>query len=63
MRPKANKPQRVGAMLPVDQHQVRLHVAITVIFPFAAQCMVVAPRFQGLVISQGDQDGNQSSVQ
>ena len=54
MRPEANKPQRVGAVLLVDQHQVRLHVAITVIFPFAAQCMVVAPRFQGLLTSQGD---------
>ena len=63
MRPEANKPQPVAAVLLVDQHQVRLHVAITEVFPFAAQCMVMAPRFQGLVISQGDQDGNQSRFQ
>ena len=63
MGPEANKPQRIGAVILVDQHQVGLHVAITVIFPLAAQCMVMLSRFQRLVIGQRDQDGHQDSVQ
>ena len=63
MGSEANKAQRIGSVLLVDQYQVGLDVAIMEIFPFAGQCVVVVSRFQRLVICQRDQGGNQDSDQ
>ena len=50
MRSEANKSQSVGIGLLVDQHEVRLYVAIAVIPPVTGQRMVAVSRFQKPVI-------------
>ena len=52
---------RIGFM--VDQHQVRLHVAITVVLPVAGERMVAVSRFQRAIIGEGDEDRHQITVE
>ncbi|WP_425285514.1 hypothetical protein [Azotobacter beijerinckii] len=52
VRAKAYELQPLGILLPVDQHQVRLDVAVALVFPVASQRMVTVSRLQRLVIRQ-----------
>lgn len=54
--------QDVGPGFLIDQQQVRLHVAVAVVSPLAAQRVVVVPRIQRQVSCQGFRDGSQDRV-
>ena len=59
----ADEAQSVGIGFMVDQHQVRLHVAIPVICPVAGERMVAVSRFQRPIIGEGDQDRHQITIE
>ena len=63
MRPEAHQSQRAGVGLLVDQDQVGLDVAIAVIGPLTAQCMVVAARGERLIGGQGLDEGRETGVE
>ena len=63
MGSEANQAQGFDVGLLVDQHQVRLHVAVPVIVPLAAQRMVVVPRFEGLIVGQDPHDRYQDGIE
>lgn len=63
MRAHANELQRFCVRLPVDQHQVRLDVAITVILPIARERMVVMPLRKWLICCKSLYDRHQIDVE
>ena len=63
MRAETHQAQGIGSGLLVDQQEVRLHVAVAVVSPLAAQCVVVVPRLQRQVIRQGFHHRSQDRVQ
>ncbi len=52
MRAETHKLQHCVIRFSVDQHQVGLDVAVTVVFPVAGQRMVAMPLGQWLVVGQ-----------
>ena len=62
MRPEADQPQCVDVGLLVDQHQVRPHMAVTVIGPLAAQRMVVVPVLKWNILGQCFEDRYQAGI-
>ena len=63
MGPQTNQQQGLGVGLPVNQHQVGLHVAVAVIGPFTAQRVVAVSGIQRSIVDQGVEDGSQARVQ
>ena len=56
-QPHQLKPPRIGVA--VNQHQVGLDVAITVVFPFTGQCVVSVLFFKWQIIGQCLNDGDE----
>ncbi len=52
MRTEANQLERFVVRLAVNQHEIRLHMTIAMVFPVAGQCVVVVARFERLVGGQ-----------
>lgn len=63
MRAEANELQRFCVRLPVNQHQIRLDVAITVILPIARERMVVMPICKQLIYCKSLYDRHQIGVE
>ena len=63
MRPNADKPERPGIGLLVDEHQIRSHVAVTEVAPRAAERMVMEAWFKRGVAGKGLCDHSQSFIE
>ena len=57
MRTQPHKSQNVGIGLLIDQNEVRLHMAVTVIFPVASQGVIAVTWLQRFINQQGRQHG------
>lgn len=62
MGSEAHESKGLGVGLLVDEDQVGLDVAVSVVAPVAAQGVVVMPAAEGPVGGQGFHDGHQDSV-
>ena len=47
MRAEADKLERVSVWLAINQHEIRLHMAIAMVFPVTGQRVVAVARFEG----------------
>jgi len=63
MRPEANELEDVVVRQPIDQHKVRLDVAVPMVLPVAFHGMVSVSRFQWLATSDGVQHLGEGIVQ
>ena len=48
----ANQSQGLRVRFGVDQNQIRMDMAVTMVFPFTAQCMVAKLLRQWLIVAQ-----------
>lgn len=62
MRAKPNELQCLSVWLSINQHQVGLDVAISMVVPVASQRMVAVPGLQGLIACEGLKNRPQVSV-
>jgi hypothetical protein len=63
MGTKTDQQETIAIGVTIDQHQVRLDVTVTVIFPLAGKRMVSIARGQGLVVGQEGENGWQIQVE
>ena len=63
MRADAHELQRLFIGLPVDQYQVWLDVAISVILPVAGQCVIAVTWLQWMIAGQGFHNGHQFLIE
>jgi len=63
VRTQAHKLQQLSVWFSIDQHQIRLDVAIPVVFPIARERMVTVTWLQRQIDHQRRQDGCEISVE